>query len=161
MNFIEGLRRLFVIAGVLTVVASAFIAWDANRDASGCQVGKISPKTLKPWEMYQSKDFSSEEGAQHPSSSRPYADLSDNELLALYARAKNGEVVEQPKDEPWKNDHQVNSVTHELCPSEVEALLKRGGITLLSAVATALCVWLFWLLVRWVLVGFFPALRLK
>lgn len=193
MNFLEGLRRLFVIAGVLVALTAAFIAWDGNGVGYGCRAdsyrsGSLKPEdakleissavtlkevdfdpfagaskpvksgervppddlpdagqqnSSKPWEKYQGKNFSFEE-AQQPAGLPPYEKLTGH-----------------PKDEPWKNDPQVNSVTHEPCPSDVQAFAKRGGITLLSAAATALCVWLFWLLVRWVLVGFFPALRRK
>ncbi len=193
MNFLEGLKRLFVIAGVLATLTAAFIAWDGNGVGYGCRAdssrpGALNPKEMKleippavtlkevdfdpfagaskpvksgervppddlpdagqqnsskPWEKYQGKNFSFEE-AQQPAGLPPYEKLTGH-----------------PKNDEWKNFPQVNSVTNELCPDEMHVLAKRVGLTFASAATTAIGALLFWLLLRWTLIGFFPAWGMK
>lgn len=106
MNFLEGLKRLFLIIALLVSAVAAVAGWEQGRPPYGC----VDEATAK--------------------------------------------LAQQPG--PWHN-YKSDGVTPAIpCPPKTEVLTKRVVHAAVYSAAAALLLVLVWLVLRWVIVGFFP-----
>ena len=124
MNFLEGLKRLYIIFSLLVMVGVAGNVWVDTR--SSCIQAVFQDKT--------------------PASN--YAAIPTEELLPDQRR-RDSPI--DPSDVKWDTPTtQANG-----CPTKAE----RVGYTALGAVVTGIFLFVTWLIFRWIMIGFFPALK--
>ena len=151
MNFLEGLKRLFIIMSLFVVAAAGFTGWVDGAPPYGCVKSSFIQELRKPSSADSSKDA--------------YAHLSDVELLALHEKAKK-----DGGDPDWWEGARVVTdaevpghikLDAQVCPTERDELMRRAGLAGGYAIIAMAILFAMWIALRWVLVGFFPSLRNK
>lgn len=147
MNFLEGFRRLFTIFSLLVIAAAGFLAWIDNRAPPGC----VEESTIK-WE--------------------PVADtskMSDQELFESLRKADAGgdsararelaRAIEERGSPSTKSQSSTAGTVRPLilCPAKAQVLAKQAGFAAATTAATAAILFVIWLALRWIIIGFFPA----
>ena len=119
MNFLEGLKRLFIVVAVFVVVGAGDFGWSAIDQPSDC----IYLDDVK-WDA---------------PSGQPSKPLSPENIVAALDKF----------------------VPVEVCIKPMEYWPKKIGYTLGAVALAAIVLWLVWLTLRWIILGFWPGAARK
>ncbi len=148
MNFLEGIKRLFIIFSVLVVVAGGGLGWSENGPPYGC----VEESSIK-WDQPPSVNFSK---------------MTDEELFDILrkadasgdkAKADGAARAIKDRSGPWSKYEVVRPALQPLviCPPKTQSLIKQVSYAAGIAAALAAVMFALWLCLRWIIVGFFPS----
>lgn len=149
MNFLEGLKRLFAVFAFIIIAAAGWIAWSENGSPAGC----IDESAIQ-WNP--------------PAKSEDYSKLTDDELYSRLRKADAAKDVGQATElakaielraKPWMKDPVVVPALRPLviCPPKMQVLIRQAAYAAAFAAGTSAVLFMIWLALRWIIVGFFPS----
>lgn len=162
MNFLEGLRRSIVIVGAFCAIVTGTIAWKGFGPPE-CWASATPPTEFSPWHMDWEKfpkaaPMETESKPENSAAAGAVAlsDLSDADLIAAYKKSKSYTLKEVDGD-PFSSPPVIKPTVYEICEPELKYFTKRLTVTVGWIAAITVGMLLFWMVLRWVLVGFFPS----
>lgn len=152
MNFLEGLKRLFVVISLVVVAVAGAIGWSENGPPHGC----VEESSIK-WDRTPSVDYSKMTDEELFDSIRKADANGDAKKASEIARA-----IENRSD-PWSKDQVIRPALQPLviCPPKMQGLAKQAAYAAGIGMALASVMFILWLCLRWVIVGFFPTAARK
>lgn len=146
MNFLEGLKRLFIIAGALLAAGAAVGGWFA-KESWHCEYAWKSDADL-----YRTIVEDRNRSYKWMNAKQAYSALGHSDSYGSKTRSKALQDHIQ-----HMNFALPDETVH--CGPEWQQWGKQVGYSLLFGALAIAGMTIFWLLCRWVLLGFFPRLR--
>lgn len=146
MNFLEGIRRIFLLGSLVIVVAAGALGWEVGGSKSQCRVqdarvqqGQSSQpggKEGNPWD--NDPIIWAAPGTTVPATGNFW----DNDVLIRPAPGTRASTIDACLKDPGRNK-------------------KRAAYAIFFSAVSAVILFAIWLMIRWVFAGFFPNLRRK
>lgn len=152
MNFIEGLRRIFLIFSAVAVVGMAFAGW-GSRTGYPCAFAWMTDAEL--FDKLGPVKESTFPG-QLVNTAGTHAELAS----AVRAAVQDGQKARAERVAQYMVYAGLPATPmSEQCPTQASFQVRQAGTAFTYAAATSAALLVLWLLFRWVALGFFPAAR--